>query len=194
MNKETAPITPEQRPGQHNEALHERMSEQLKDNRERAAEQSGEKNHEQSAQRAEVEAKEAAISGAERSATELQNAAPADTSHKGAPTKAMLNKGFNDTMTQIRGEMKAPSRAFSKVIHAKPVEKASEAVGATVARPNALLAGGIGAFVLTLAVYLVATHFGYRLSGFESIGAFILGWIAGMLVDYARVLATGKRI
>lgn len=112
---------------------------------------------------------------------------------RGAPSKMELNESFDDTMKQVRSQMKAPSRAFSKVIHAKPVEKTSEVVGATVARPNALLAGGIGAFIITLAVYLVARHFGYPLSGFETIGSFVLGWIIGMLIDYVRVLASGGR-
>ena len=89
--------------------------------------------------------------------------------------------------------MPPTSRAFSRVIHNKAVEKTSEAVGATVARPNAILSGAVIAFLLTLAVYIVASRNGYPLSGFESIAAFIIGWAVGNLFDYLRVMITGKK-
>ena len=56
-----------------------------------------------------------------------------------------------------------------------------------------MLAGAIGAFIITLAIYLIAKSYGYRLSGFETIGGFILGWIIGILFDFFRVMITGKR-
>lgn len=192
MNNEKAPQGPEQRPGEHNEQLGNELREQLQESREREA-KSNERNAERAAEVARADARETAISGTEQNIAELQQPASQETNHRGAPSKAMLDESFNDTMTQIRGEMGAPSRTFSKVIHAKPVEKTSEVVGSTVARPNALLAGGIGAFALTLAVYLIARHFGYPLSGFESIGAFILGWLVGMIIDYVRVTLSGRR-
>ena len=79
------------------------------------------------------------------------------------------------------------------MIHHKAVEQTSELLGSTIARPNAILAGAIGAFVITLAIYLIAKNFGYRLSGSESIAGFVVGWIIGLLFDYFRVMITGKR-
>ena len=96
-------------------------------------------------------------------------------------------------MSRVQAELTPSSRAFSKIIHAKPVEKTSEVVGSTIARPNAILSGAIVAFVLVLAVYLLAKNFGYVLSGFETIGAFIVGWVLGVLYDYFRVMITGKK-
>src|SRR6478736_3728915 len=55
-------------------------------------------------------------------------------------TKRQREESFEATMKQIRSEMSAPARTFSKVIHNKTVERVSETVGATVARPNAVLA------------------------------------------------------
>lgn len=89
--------------------------------------------------------------------------------------------------------MSPSARAFSKVIHNKAVEKVSDVGAATVARPNAILSGAIFAFVLTLGVYLIAKHLGYPLSGFESIGAFILGWILGIVYDFLKVMITGRK-
>jgi hypothetical protein len=42
-------------------------------------------------------------------------------------------------------------------------------------------------------VYLIAKNLGYVLSGFETIGAFAIGWIIGVLYDYFRVMVTGKK-
>jgi hypothetical protein len=96
-------------------------------------------------------------------------------------------------MDEVRSQMSAPSRSFSKVIHNKGVEKTSEVVGSTIARPNALLSGAIFAFVLTLIVYLVAKNIGYPLSGFETIAAFVLGWALGIAYDFIKVMVTGRR-
>lgn len=89
--------------------------------------------------------------------------------------------------------MPAPQRTFSKFIHNPAVEKASEVMGSTVARPNSILSGAIVAFFAVLAVYLIAKHYGYVLSGFETIGAFIVGWLVGALYDFFRVMITGKK-
>ena len=89
--------------------------------------------------------------------------------------------------------MKAQDRALSKVIHAPGIEKASETIGSTVARPNAILAGSVVAFVLVLGVYIIAKTLGYPLSGFETIAAFVVGWIIGTLYDFFKVMITGKK-
>lgn len=108
-------------------------------------------------------------------------------------TKRQRADSYSSTMKQIQSEMSAPARTFSKVIHNKTVEKASDTVGATLARPNAVLAGSIAATFLTLFVYLVAKQYGYRLSGFETIGAFTVGWALGLIYDYARLMVVSRR-
>ncbi|MCY1362229.1 hypothetical protein D9M69_489340 [compost metagenome] len=96
-------------------------------------------------------------------------------------------------MKKVQAELSGPSRMFSKVIHNKTIEKASDVAGATIARPNAIASGAIAAFLATLAIYYVAKNVGYQLSGFETIGAFVAGWIIGLLFDYFRIMITGKR-
>lgn len=100
---------------------------------------------------------------------------------------------FKATMNEVQAQMPAPSRAFSKVIHNKAVEQVSESLGSTIARPNAILMGAVFAFLLTLAVYLIAKNLGYRLTGFESIGAFVLGWVVGLIYDFLKVMITGRQ-
>ncbi|PLS80631.1 hypothetical protein CYG49_04705 [Candidatus Saccharibacteria bacterium] len=108
-------------------------------------------------------------------------------------TKRDREASYKKTMTHIQSEMPAASRTFSKVIHIPVVEKTSDTIGSTLARPNALLTGSFMAFILVAAVYFLAKTFGYRLSGFETIAAFIAGWIIGIAYDYIRIMVTGKR-
>lgn len=99
---------------------------------------------------------------------------------------------YKQTMKHIRSEMSAPARAFSKFIHNQGVERASGILGNSVARPNAVLSGSTCALILVSFLYIVTRIFGYPLSGFETIGAFVLGWILGLIYDYARTLVTGS--
>jgi len=112
---------------------------------------------------------------------------------KGPIGKAEREASFNATMSEVQSQMSGPSRAFSKVIHNKAVEKISEVAGDTIARPNAILSGAVFAFLLTLAVYLVAKNIGFQLSGFESIGTFLLGWVIGIVYDFLKVMITGRK-
>lgn len=116
--------------------------------------------------------------------------------HKDTPikaNKASRKLSFNKTMKDTQSELSAPSRAFSKLIHTKAIEKTSEAVGNTIARPNVLLAGGLSAFILTTGIYIWARYAGYPLSGFETIAAFIIGYLLGIIFDFTRIMVTGKR-
>lgn len=99
---------------------------------------------------------------------------------------------YQETMSRIRREMGAPAQAFSKFIHNGGVERASNAIGNSVARPNAVLSGSTAALILVSLLYIIAKIFGYPLSGFETIGAFVFGWIIGLIYDYARILVTGR--
>lgn len=147
---------------------------------------------EKNSERARVEAMENAVS-VEKTTDQKEHTPGATKTRRGAISKRDLETNYKQTMEHVQRELSPQSRAFSKVIHNKAVEQTSELLGATIARPNAILAGAIGAFIITLAVYLIAKNFGYRLSGSESIAGFILGWVIGLLFDYFRVMITGKR-
>lgn len=107
-------------------------------------------------------------------------------------TREDRKDSFKKTMETVQSQLPKSSRTFSKVIHNPTVEKVSEVTGKTIARPNAILSGSVAAFVLTLAIYTLAKINGYPLSGFETIAAFIIGWIAGMLFDYIRIGIKGS--
>lgn len=108
-------------------------------------------------------------------------------------TKKQRQTSYDNTMKQIRSEMSTPARTFSKVIHSPVAEKTSDFIGATVARPNAILSGSVFALFATLGIYVTAKYYGYPLSGFETISAFILGWVVGVIYDYLQLMIRGGK-
>jgi len=188
--------TPEQQRPENKELSPEQLESYLKAEAsvERAAEKSRVENGEKSEENARVEALKEAIS-VERGSAEKKgkeaSGSPAKRRH-GVVSKKERNASYKHHMKQLQTELKPSQRAFSKVIHNPAVEKTSEVVGSTIARPNAILSGAVVAFFLVLGVYLISKYYGYPLSGFESIGAFIVGWIIGLLYDFFKVMVTGK--
>jgi hypothetical protein len=149
---------------------------------------------EKAAEKARVEALETAISVEKGGAEKKTKSSDAPTPRRrGGISKKEKTASYKKHMKQVQAELPPAQRAFSKIIHTPVVEKTSEFVGGTIARPNAILSGAIVAFVLVLVVYLIAKNLGYVLSGFETIGAFIIGWVIGILYDYFKVLVTGKK-
>ena len=146
------------------------------------------------AEKARLEALENAASvestGVEKEKKPKNNSVPI---RRGSMGKKERNKSFSQTIGQAQKEMSAVSRTFSKIIHNKAIENTSNVIGNTIARPNAILSGAVVAFVLTLLTYTTAKTLGYRLSGFETIAAFVIGWIIGVIYDYLKVLFTGKK-
>jgi hypothetical protein len=90
---------------------------------------------------------------------------------------------YMTTLFHIRAQMPLYAVIVSKLIHAPAIEKISDIASKTIFRHNALLAGNISAFVVTLVVYAIAKRNGFELSGFEPIAGFLLGWTLGLIID-----------
>jgi hypothetical protein len=166
--------------------------EALEKKHEKSAEK-GTSNQEQAKTEAKHNAMEQAIS-VEAGSAEREHKQPGQSTARrhGVVSKHEKEASFKKEMKRVQAELPAGSRAFSKIIHNKAIEKTSDAVGSTIARPDAILSGAVAAFILVLAVYIVAKTFGYVLSGFETIGAFVIGWILGIIYDYVKTLVTGR--
>lgn len=175
------------------DAAIEKIGEQQLEKMREAFEKDGAENEGSQREKDAVAAKLDALTVSEETKKEsiVREASPAQ--RRGPITKKQLASRFDHTMKPVQGELPPLSRAFSKFIHSKPIEAGSDLAGKTIARPNALLTGAICAFALTLLAYLFAKNMGYKLSGFETIAAFGIGWLLGMLYDYFRVMITGKK-
>lgn len=192
---EQLPVSPETSP-EKQELSPERIeaAKNIESAIEKGAEKANIESNERSLENAKIEAQELALStekgGAEKKTKTGDSPA---TKRHGVVSKKAKAASYKQHMAKVQAELPPAQRGFSKVIHNPAVEKTSEVVGGTIARPNAILAGAVVAFVAVLAVYLIAKHYGYVLSGFETIGAFIVGWVLGILYDFFRVMITGKK-
>lgn len=166
------------------EAIRDTQRERLREEHEKA-----EKSPEESIEKVKQEALEKA-----NSVEKLQKSpekASVERKKTGAVPKKVRDASFKQTMKHTQSQMSVPSRAFSKFIHNKTVERVSGAIGSTVARPNAILSGSVFAFLFTLGIFLLARHSGYPLSGTETIASFAIGWMVGLLFDYLRLEIRG---
>lgn len=102
------------------------------------------------------------------------------------------DKSFEATMDEVIKDLPRTLRPFSHFIHHPVVERASELLGRTLFRPNAVLLGGLTAFITVLCLYFYAKFAGFTLQGSETIIAFAIGWTVGIIFDFFRAMFTGK--
>ncbi len=111
----------------------------------------------------------------QRQKTKASSSAPSQSPHS--------PRSFTAIMEDATHAMPRYQRLFSNFIHIKTVSLVADILGRTIARPNALVFGAILSFAVTLSVYLLSKNYGYSLSGFESIGSFLVGWFIGLAYD-----------
>ncbi|MFO0970902.1 MAG: hypothetical protein U0520_00940 [Candidatus Saccharimonadales bacterium] len=162
-------ITTAEESKQHHERLHE--------NREKAAEHARRSGHETETIRHEVQ--ETAISGAEYHKPQSEKR------HITTPrTKADKVHAFDTIMHHVHQNMSKSERRFSGFIHKPAVEKTSEALGKTIARPSGIAGATIAAFLGLLSIYSIAKFAGFELSGSEMPLLLLAGFGVGLLVEW----------
>lgn len=98
-------------------------------------------------------------------------------------TKTERDEVFKTEMKQVQAQMKPTSRAFSKVIHNKAVEKVSDGAQKTLFRPSALIGGAVLGLVLGAVVYFIALAYHYAIGSFEIVIIFVAGGLVGVIVE-----------
>lgn len=120
-----------------------------------------------------------AISGKEMSPAEK-----ADTRHHPVLiNKQLKDMAYSRTMTRIRKHLSLPSRVFSKAIHSNVIDKPSEIIGNTVARPSGLLGGAFIAAIGSTILLWLTKHFGYTYNYLVVVLLFVLGLVFGLTVE-----------
>lgn len=131
---------------------------------------------------ARAEARTEAKLGAELGSLGAEKSAPVS-AHRSTQKKAL----YRQTLKAAQAQLPRSSRTFSRLIHARGVEAASEALARTVLRPVPLLSAGLVAFVVSTVIYIIGRYQGYGLIG----GGWWLvslasGYSLGLLYDLAR--------
>jgi hypothetical protein len=175
--------------GEHSSESHEKASVEL----EAARTEQLDKMHETASEhdptlRAEKQAehdRESARKIIDRQEPEDESVKP-ETAAKSTPrTIPFFNHHLNyvQTLASVQRKLSPVSRSFSKVIHQPLVEKTSEALENTVARPSLLFGTTWTALIVGSIFYLTAHHYGYALSGSELLFSFIVGAVIGILIE-----------
>lgn len=177
------------------ESIQSTAQERSKELLDRQSEKKGETKYDNQAELAAERSNVESLFSAEESAGEHKKAHLDSTPPIHRPiNKSDKNKSYQSTLHHMQNHLSLGEKTFSKFIHNPAVEKPSELIGATIARPNAILAGSFTAFVSVTIIYVIARNMGYALSGFETIGAFLLGWSIGIIFEYARAAFSGKAL
>lgn len=87
------------------------------------------------------------------------------------------------TMGAIRRNLSPQDKRFSKVIHSPIVNSVSEATAKTLARPYAILSGGIVACAGSVLYIYYSRHLGYHYNFFVPVLLFFSGLVAGITVE-----------
>lgn len=181
----------QEKSGEHQLPQHEAKQhhERLKAHHEKAAESARDLKHEKEGIRSEVH-EQAASAEDYKPQTEQQRVVVPH-------TKADKEHSFNTIMHHARSSMSAPERTFSKFIHKPAVEKTSEVLGKTVARPSGVVGATIAAFIGLLSIYSVAKFAGFELSGSEMPLLLVVGFAIGLIAEWAyksvRILVSPKQ-
>lgn len=121
---------------------------------------------------------------------EMESDAPSDVRWW---SKELGHQTFDRTLSSVRRQLTAPEKQLSKFIHKPVIEKTSDFVGKTVARPSGILLGGIFSFVGSLGVYLMARYLGGEIRYSIFAVTFVGGYLLGLIVELAWRLLTRKK-
>ena len=155
------------------QAIRERLEKELESNAEKAKDSSLD------TEKLSKVVEQHAISGKEMSQGDR-----ADTKrHPVLVNKQLKDMAYMRAMTRVRKHLSVPSRAFSKVVHSKALERPSEVIGNTVARPSGMLGGAFVAAIGSSILLWVTKHYGYEYNYLAVILLFVIGMTLGLAVE-----------
>jgi len=119
-----------------------------------------------------------------RSSKEFASQAPAETPPSASLFGVLDSQTTRTTMTRLRQQLPTYDRAFSRFVHAEPVERVSELASTTIARPSGIFGAGLTAFIGLIFILSVAKRTGFALSGGEFLVLIVVGWCLGLLAEF----------
>ncbi len=124
---------------------------------------------------------------AEKHALDAEKHAPhqekESVTHPISANKQLKDISYQRALTRTRKKLSAPSRVFSKVVHNKAVDAASEVIGNSVARPSSMLGGALFAFIGTSMLLWLTKRLGYEYNYLLVIVFFAVGMAAGLVIE-----------
>lgn len=128
----------------------------------------------------EQRAKSEAVSGAELSPAEDE------TTHNDSSIyshKELKANSYERGMERVRSNLSKPDRAFSRIVHAKAIDDASNFAAKTVARPSGFLGGAMLALLGSVVLTYLTRHYGFSYNYLFLVILFVGGFFAGLLIE-----------
>lgn len=91
---------------------------------------------------------------------------------------------YEQTLRHLRSKLKPIERPLSRFIHKPAIDKISELAGRTVARPSAILGGGLAGLAGSAVFLFAAKRYGFEYNFFVFIGLFMLGYFLGVIAEF----------
>lgn len=121
-----------------------------------------------------------AISGKEVS--QVENHAK-DETHSFGITRELKQDAYNRTLKKIQGNLGTSDRIFSKVVHQPVIEKVSNGLAKTIARPSAFLGGSLGALLGSAILVYMSRHYGFSYNYAAVFATFVIGYITALTIE-----------
>ena len=109
------------------------------------------------------------------------------------PDLAPIIDTITKTWSSIRRNLSPSERRYSKIIHNPVVSSISEFTAKTLARPYAILSGGIVALIGSGLYMYYTRHLGYKYNFFVPILLFLSGLVVGIAVELIYKFTYGHR-
>lgn len=131
-----------------------------------------------------------AISGKEISGADT---AAEQTTQSFGISKELKADTYKHTLKRIRSHLKTPEKAFSKIIHQPVIERTSNGLSKTVARPSAFLGGSFFALLGSAVLLYMSRHYGFTYNYAAIFAVFAVGFAVGLILELLYKLLTRKR-
>jgi hypothetical protein len=106
---------------------------------------------------------------------------------------ALKSQTYSRTLKRVQQHLSSPERTMSKLMHNKAIEKVSDGVGKTAARPSGILGGGIVAFVGSLLLLYMTKKYGFEYNPTMFLIFLGCGFFLGVLLEFAIFAAKKVR-
>lgn len=103
--------------------------------------------------------------------------------HEFAAYSQQKSQTYNRTLKRVQQRLNISERLMSKAMHHKVVEKVSDNVGKTAARPSGILGGGVVALIGSFALLYVSKKYGFEYNFFVFFLLLLGGFMAGLLLE-----------
>lgn len=114
-------------------------------------------------------------------------------SHPALVNKQLKDMAYSRALVRTRKHLSIASRVFSKAVHSKILDRPSESIGKTIARPSSMMGGAIVAFIGTSLLLWITKKYGYEYNYLAAVLLFGIGMILGLVVESLFKLVKKRR-